>query len=258
MKKEDLKVIIENKMNNSIWTKLIMAGVIVVLIFMNWTSCEKRKEDKRIYEQNQEAMKKEVVVEKNKNGELQSSIVAFEGNNKELKEYSKELDEEVKNLKNRKPSIITKIKTVYKVDTQYIYNNTIDTLGLNKDEYRLSWKYNDSDSTRFLEGNSIFRAVINGSDLNVTPMFTTLTRDEMQLDFVVGVAKNKKTKFNEIFITPKNENITIGNMEGAILSKSKLGINLSFSAGYGLYYGNNHFGLAPFVGISISKPIIRF
>jgi len=258
MKKEDLKVIIENKMNNSIWTKLIMAGVIVVLIFMNWTSCEKRKEDKRIYEQNQEAMKKEVVVEKNKNGELQSSIVAFEGNNKELKEYSKELNEEVKNLKNRKPSIITKIKTVYKVDTQYVYNNIIDTVGLNRDEYRLSWKYNGSDSTRFLEGNSIFKATINGNSLNVTPMFTTLTRDEMQLDFVVGVVKNKKTKFNEIFITPKNENITIGSMEGAILSKSKLGINLSFSAGYGIYYGDSKFGLAPFVGIAISRPIIKF
>ena len=65
MDKDDLKVIIENKMNNGMSTKLIMAGVIIVLIFMNWTSCEKRKEDKRIYEQNQEAVKKEIIVEKN-------------------------------------------------------------------------------------------------------------------------------------------------------------------------------------------------
>ena len=89
-------------------------------------------------------------------------------------------------------------------------------------------------------------------------MFTTLTRDEMQLDFTVGVAKNKKTGFDEIFVTPKNENITIGGLEGAILKKSKLGINLSFSAGYGVYYGDSKFGLAPFVGISISKPILKF
>tara|TARA_R110000868_G_scaffold105774_10_gene290448 strand:- start:1800 stop:2576 length:777 start_codon:yes stop_codon:yes gene_type:complete len=258
MDKDNLKVVIENKMNNSMYTKLIMVAIIVVLIFMNWTSCESKKEDKRIYEQNQEAMKKEVVVEKNKNGELQSSVVAFEGNSKDIKKYSESLSQELKNLKNRKPSVITKIKIVYKVDTQYVYNNTIDTVGLDNDEYRLSWKYNDNDSTRFLEGNSIFKAIINGNNLSVTPIFTTLTRDEMQLDFVVGVVKNKKTKFNEIFITPKNENITIGSMEGAILGRSKLGINISFSAGYGVYYGDSKFGLAPFVGISISKPILKF
>jgi len=258
MKKEDLKVIVENKMNNGVWTKLIMAAAIVVLIFMNWTSCEKRKEDKRVYEQNQEAMKKELVVEKNKNGELQTSVVAFEGNAKELKEYSESLSEEIKNLKNRKPSVITRIKTVYKTDTQYVYNNIIDTSGLNKDEYRLSWKYSNNDSTRILEGNSVFKAVINDHDLKITPMFTTLTKDKLTLDFTVGVAKNKKTGFNEIFVTPKNENITIGSMEGAMLGKSKLGINLSFSAGYGIYYGNSQFGLAPYVGLSISKPILKF
>ena len=38
MDKDDLKVIIENKMNNGMSTKLIMAGIIIVLIFMNWTS----------------------------------------------------------------------------------------------------------------------------------------------------------------------------------------------------------------------------
>ena len=81
-------------------------------------------------------LRKRLLWRKIKNGELQSSIVAFVGNNRELKDYSKELNEEVKNLKNRKPSIITKIKTVYKVDTQYVYNNIIDTVGLNRDEYR--------------------------------------------------------------------------------------------------------------------------
>ena len=66
-KDESLKVVIENKMNKGdVFTKLIMLAVIVVLIITNWTSCEKRKDDKQKYIQNTEAMKKEIKVEANK------------------------------------------------------------------------------------------------------------------------------------------------------------------------------------------------
>lgn len=258
-KKENLKVIIENKMNKGdVFTKLIMLAVIVVLIITNWTSCEKRKDDKQKYIQNTEAMKKEIKVEANKNGDLQSSVAVYEGKVRDLSDYSEELAEEVKALKRRKPTVITKFQTVYKVDTFYTSNTILDTVGLEDDEYKLTWDYISSDSTRALEGNSLFEAKIDNGNLNITPGLTTITRDELILDFTVGVAKNKKTKFNEIFVTPKNPNITIRNLEGAVLGKSKLGINLSFNAGYGIYYGNKQFGLGPFVGISISKPIIRF
>lgn len=258
-KEKSLKVVIENKMNQGNgYIKLIMAGIIVALVIMNWTSCEGRKDDQRKYAQNTEAMKKEIKVEQNKNGDLQSSIVAYEGRVKDLDEYSEELAQEVDALKKRKPTVITKFETVYRVDTFYVTNTAVDTVGLNKDEYRLSWDYLSSDSTRTLEGNSLFNAKIDGGSLAITPGITTITKDELILDFTVGVVKNKKTKFDEIFVTPKNPNITIRNLEGAVLGKSKLGINLSFNAGYGIYYGNKQFGLGPFVGISISKPIIRF
>jgi hypothetical protein len=258
-KSESLKVVIENKMNSgNNYVKLIMFAVIVVLIITNWTSCEARKDDKRKYTQNTEAMKKEIKVEQNKNGYLQSSVVAYEGKVKNLDEYSEELAKEVDALKKRKPIVVTKFKTIYRVDTFYVSNTIIDTVGLNKNEYRLSWDYSNSDSTRTLEGNSLFKAKINDGILNVTPGLTSITKDELMLDFTVGVVKNKKTKFDEIFVTPKNPNITIRDLEGAILGKSKLGINISFNAGYGVYYGNKQFGLGPFVGISISKPIIKF
>jgi hypothetical protein len=256
--KKDFKVIVENKLNNGRLTKLIMAAVIVVLIITNWSSCEGRRNDNKQNEQNQEAMKKELVVEKNKNGDLQTSVVAFEGKIRDLKDYSKDLAEEVKNLKNRKPSVIIKTEIVYKDTNIFITNNVVDTIGLDKDEYRLSWKYSNGDSTRILEGNSVFSAIFKNEALNVYPKYTLITRDELRLDFVVGVAKNKKTGFDEIFITPKNKNVTVGSLEGAILKKSKLGIDISVYAGYGLYYGNNKFGLAPSVGIGISKALIRF
>tara|TARA_B100000963_G_C22610129_1_gene664454 strand:+ start:1235 stop:2023 length:789 start_codon:yes stop_codon:yes gene_type:complete len=258
-KDESLKVVIENKMNKGdVFTKLIMLAVIVVLIITNWTSCEKRKDDKQKYIQNTEAMKKEIKVEANKNGELQSSVAVYEGKVRDLSEYSEDLAEEVKALKRRKPTVITKFETVYKVDTIYISNTVLDTVGLEDDEYKLAWDYKSLDSTRVLEGNSLFEAKVNDGNLSITPGLTTITRDELILDFTVGVAKNKKTKFNEIFVTPKNPNITIRNLEGAVLGRAKLGINLSFNAGYGVYYGNKQFGLGPFVGLSISKPLIKF
>lgn len=256
--KKDFKVIVENKLNNGKWTKLIMAGIIVILIITNWTSCEGRRNDNRKSEQNQEAMKKELVVEKNKNGDLQTSVVAFEGKVKDLKSYSQELYDEVKALKNRKPKVITRTEIVYRDTNIFITNNVIDTIGLDKDEYRLSWDYANGDSTRVLQGNSVFKAVFSNEKLKVTPKHTTITLDQIKLDFTVGVVKNKKTGFDEIFVTPTNKNVTVGKLEGAVLEKSKLGINISVYAGYGLYYGDSKFGLAPSFGIGISKPIFKF
>jgi len=258
-KDENIKVIIENKMNKGdVFTKLIMLAVIVVLIITNWTSCEARRDDSKKYAQNNEAMKKQISVEQNKNGELQSSVVAYEGRVKDLGEYSEELSKEVDALKKRKPIVVTKFKTIYRVDTFYVSNTILDTVDLDKDEYKLSWDYSNSDSTRALEGSSSFTASLSDGALDIKPGLTVITRDELMLDFTVGVVKNRKTKFDEIFVTPKNPNITIRDLEGAILGKSKLGINISFNAGYGIYYGNNKFGLGPFVGISISKPLIKF
>lgn len=254
---KNLKVTIENRLNSK-WLKPIMAGIIILLIITNWTSCENRKEEKRAYEQNKKSFQKELVTEMNKNGDLQTSVEVYKGKVKDLDEYSKDLAEEVENLKRRKPKVIAKTKIVYRDTNITITDNSIDTIGLNTDEYRLSWKYENQDSTRLLEGNSVFNAEIKNKSLEITPKFTKITKDELSLDFVVGIAKNKKTGYDEIFVTPKNKNVSVKNLEGAILEKSKLGINLSLYLGYGVYYGNQQFGLAPSFGISISKPLIRF
>jgi hypothetical protein len=243
---------------NKTLSNLILIGVIFVLILFNWQSCERNKELKANYSQNIEAMKKEIVVEKNKNGELQSSIVAFQGSIKDVKEYSEELYNEIKALKNRKPSMISRTEIIYRDTNIIVNNNIIDTIGLDKDEYRLSWKYANLDSTRILEGNSIFSARFLNEKLQISPISTVITLDELKLEFVVGVARNKKTKYNEIFVTPKNPNITVSKLEGAILDKRKIGIDISVTGGYGAVYSNGQLGFGPFIGIGISKPIIRF
>lgn len=253
-----LETIINNIKNNNGLLNFILIGIIFILVIFNWQSCERNKELKANYSQNIEAMKKEIVVEKNKNGELQSSIVAFQGNIKDVKDYSEELYSEIKALRNRKPTVITRTEIVYRDTNIIINNNIIDTIGLDKDKYRLSWKYANLDSTRILEGNSVFSAIFLNEKLNISPLSTTITRDELQLEFTVGVARNKKTKYNEIFVTPKNPNITVSKLEGAILDKSKMGIDISLTGGYGAVYNNGQLGLGPFIGIGISKSLIRF
>jgi hypothetical protein len=252
--KENLKSI---TMNNSL-INFILIAIIFGLALFNWRSCEVNKELEANYSQNVEAMKKEIVVEKNKNGELQSSIIAFQGGIDEVKIYSEELYNEIKALKNRKPSMISRTEIIYRDTNITVNNNIIDTIGLDKDEYRLSWKYANLDSTRILEGNSVFAARFLNEKLQISPISTTITLDELKLEFVVGVALNKKTKYNEIFVTPKNPNITISKLEGAILDKKKMGINISVTGGCGAVYGNGQLGFGPFVGIGISKPIFRF
>lgn len=256
--KEIIKSIISNIKQNKGLLNFILVGIIFVLIFFNWQSCERNKELKANYSQNIEAIKKEIVVERNKNGDLQSSVVAFQGSIKDIKEYSEELYGEIKALKNRKSTIISRTEIIYKDTNVIINNNIVDTIGLDKDNYRLSWKYANLDSTRILEGNSIFSAKFLNEKLQISPMLTTISRDELKLEFTVGVTLNKKTKHNEIFVTPKNPNITVSKLEGAILDKRKIGIDISVTGGYGAVYGNGQLGFGPFIGIGISKPIIRF
>jgi hypothetical protein len=112
----------------------------------------------------------------------------------------------------------------------------------------LSWIYVNKDSSRYLEGNSVFKALFENSKLNITPKYTELVKDMLFIDLFVGVAKNKKTGFDEIFVTPKNPDIKIKSLQGAILEKKKLGIDLSFSAGYGIVYSGKGLGLDLLLG----------
>jgi hypothetical protein len=240
----------------------ILAGAVVFLIMTNLNTCRSKSESERLAEQNAEAMKKEIRVEKNKNGELQSSIVAFEGKSKDLGKYSEDLKKEVDALKNRKPQVIIKTQVMYIGDSANVPNSLTDN---GNGIYDLNWSYSNEDSTRVLGGKSSFSATVdlNKADfsykLNVKPGTTQISTDILRLDFVVGVAKNKKTGFDEIFVTPKNTNVTVGKLEGAILDKKR---DKRFSAGpivgYGITYNGNGIGTGPFIGIGIGYSFIKF
>jgi hypothetical protein len=245
--------------NKSLDLKFIIAmAIIVILIIMKIDSCNSRKLEDKIRIQNEAALKNELVVEKNKVGKLQTSTAVYMGKMNDLSKYSEELQKEVDNLKNRKPKVIIKTELVYVGDTTEVASD-IDSLG--EGEYSINWKYQNEDSTRFLEGNSYFFAKYNVDHLTIIPRSTFITRDDLVLNLTVGLVHNNETKLDEIFVTPDNPNVHISKLKGAELPPSlpkKYGIG--FSGGFGVIYNpvTNSFNLGPFIGIGISRNIIRF
>ena len=240
----------------------ILGAAVIILILLHIDSCNGAKADAQRVRQDSAAMQNKLVVEKNKAGQFQTSIVAYEGKVSDLDKYSKDLEVKVKDLKNRKPSVMIQTKIVYVHDTIDLTDSIIDK---RDGRYMLKWDYTNKDSSEILQGNSTFIAipVFNEKDytyvLNVTHAKTQITKDQLKLDFVVGVAKNTKTGLDEIFITPQNKNVTIGSLKGAILNKPKEKMySVSFNLGYGMVYTRGTIGFGPYFGIGISRNIFRF
>lgn len=240
----------------------LLLVAVAFLLMTNWQSCSSRNEDKKIAVQNEEAMKKVITVEKNKNGDLQSSIVAYVGKAKDLDKYSSDLKDEVDALKHRKPKLIIKTNLVYDGDTSKILNQLVDKGNGN---YDLKWDFTSKDSARIIEGVSSFNAIVdfNKSDLSyklkIKAGETSINKDILKIGLVVGVAKNKKTGFDEIFVNPKDTNIKIGSLEGAILDRKK---EKKFSVGpiigWGISYGAGRLGTGPFVGVGLQYTLFKF
>jgi len=240
----------------------ILLAAVAFLIMSKWQSCNSANEDKKIAEQNLEAMKKVITVEKNKNGDLQSSIVAYVGKAKDLEKYSSGLKDEVDVLKHRKPEVIIKTQLVYMGDTSKVPNSLIDRGNGN---YDLKWDYTSKDSNRTIKGVSSFSAIVDFNKLDfsykmrIKPGVTSIDTDILKIGLVVGVAKNKKTNLNEIFVTPKDSNITISSLEGAILNTERpkkyfIGIGI----GYGMNISKGTLSYGPNISVMFCKKIFAF
>lgn len=236
----------------------ILVGIIVLLMMTKLDSCSGKRRDDQQAKQNMEAMKKELTVTQNKNKELQYNIVAFEGKVKDLGSYSEDLKKEVDALKGRTPKTIIKFKTIYVGDTIEVPTGVVNNGNGN---YDLPWSYVSPDSTRELAGKSAFVAKFDTAKktLDIKPGKTSITRDILKMDFTVGVAKNKKTGLDEIFVTPKNSNLIVGKLEGAILDKPKdKKYSIGLSIGYGITYNSKGLGAGPFIGVSLTRSLFKF
>ena len=237
----------------------ILTAVVVILILLNLKTCGNLKEQKAVAKQNEEAMKNELVVEKNKSGFYQTTVVAYSGKISDVEKYSEELSKEIKDLKNRKPKVIIKTQIVYVGDTATSKNSLVDKGDGN---YDLNWDFVNADSSRILKGTSSFNAKANFLNdktysLNILPGTTSILQDELIMDFVVGVVKNKKTNLKEIFVIPKNKNVHVGKLEGAILEEPKpKRLSLSAQLGYGIVYGKQNLTFGPYIGLGLSYNLL--
>lgn len=248
-----------------LWTNVnirtfVLLLVIFVLILSQWNSCQNSKEDKKIYEQNEKAYKKELITQKNKNGELQSSVEAWEGKSSDLEKYSKELAEELESVKKSKVKIISKAVIEYSPKDTVKINNTLDSLG--NDKYKLNWGYVSEDSSRVLEGESHFVARLNKSKLGLDlfPEKTFVNRDEIKISLITGLKHNKETGFDEIFVTPKTSGVSVISIEGAVIDPpKKKKITVSAGVGYGVGMGKGNVLITtPVIAITIGKSIFSF
>lgn len=241
----------------------ILFATVIILVLLKIDGCNSAKANAQHAMQDSIAMQNKLTVALNKAGKLQTSIVAYEGKTSDLDKYSKTLEKQVADLKNRKPSVIIETKIVYVHDTIRLLDSVIDEKNGN---YELKWAYKSKDSTELLEGNSQFNAIAtfnktNSSyKLDVTHASTMITKDQLKLDFVVGVAKNTKTGLDEIFVTPQSPNVKVGSLQGAILNAPKKKLySVSFNLGYGIIYNTNRtIGIGPYFGIGVSRNIFNF
>ena len=234
----------------------ILLAAVAFLIFLKLQSCGNSKVDSETAKQDQQAMKKDITVTETKSGLSQSSIIAYEGQIKDLKTYSSSLEKAVADLKNRKPTVIIQTKTVYIGDTSTKAKNVLTDE--KNGNYDLSWIFT-KDTSRTVKGITKFNAKANiapdgkSYTLNILPGTTQLLEDELKLDFTVGVALNKKTGYDEIFVTPSDKNVHIGKLEGAILDKNKPQyFSIGPSLGYGVIYTGGNFKLGPYIGLSVN------
>lgn len=235
-------------------THILYSIVLTVLFAILYLGqCQKTNKNKQTYNQNEKALQKEIFTQKNKNNQLQSSVVMWKGKAKELDNYSKDLYNELTAVKKSKVKIITKTELTIKTDS-IIIDNTASSLGQN--QYQLNWSYNDS--IRTIEGYSKFFAQLDNNKLKITPDKTTITKNEISIVLIAGVKLNKKTGHDEIFVTPKTKGITITSLEGAEINPTKKKrFALSLGIGYGIILKED-ITFNPNINLSITKTLIRF
>jgi hypothetical protein len=253
-----------NVLTNKKYREVLLIGGIIVVCILLLKQCNDAKALQKKNKQNVDALSQSMETVKNKDGEVsfqKSLVVASKKELSELNEEYGELADELKKEKG-KVKIITKVEIKYQSDTVEV-KNELDSCDVGK--YCLGWSV--LDSFRTLEGVTSFGINRDSLTLRITPGITTITKDEMLLDLITGI----KTidGIDKIFITPKNPNVKVGNITGAIIenkgggfinTKNKKKLSIGFHAGYGLVYDSqsNVVRMGPSATIGVSYSLFNF
>lgn len=243
---------------------LLLLGLIVVICFLYFRSCEKAKSlekevalQEMIFEQNVRALNDSMRHVKNKAGEIEATRSAFIASVEDLKKLNSDLYAELKKE-------IGNVKSIVKAGVVYdnpvtASNQLIDYGNMN---YGLSFEKLVDTDTLFshIKGVSKFSVVNNV----ITPGQTEITMNKSKFNIVLGFKESDDNY--EVFARSNNPSVEFMSLDGSlILPKNKKGDLLNpttkpkrfgLGPGIGMGYGKN--GLSPYVGLNLSYHVISW
>jgi hypothetical protein len=208
---------------------------------------------KNLYDYTKAAYSDTVTQYVNKNKELYTANLMYVTDVKDLKKQNEELYAEVKSLKDN-PLVVTKIKTIYQIDTIAI--NSPVTLDTANGNFESRFEYED-------EWNSIFGR-LNGNVFNNTGVFT-LDRLYFNCDITSDIVEKDG---NFYFISKSNNPyLHITNTDGYMLSPEKSkALKRRFNKPWGVMIGiggtltlyDNSVRFMPGVNLTVGYKILSF
>jgi flagellar basal body-associated protein FliL len=263
----DVSKILSAKKQRNILIIILLLLITGGVIFWNHFSNVKSK--LAISEQNNKALSDSVRVERNKVDDLTYSKNILVSDKKDLKKLNSKLGEELEKQRGKVRQLNHIVASVDN-DTVYVPTEVITYVNDDSTEtYGLSWDYDTTyseNNTREIAGVSKFDLDSNGV---ITPLETTLSKDITKFTLTTGL--REKDGNIEIFATSPHPNLTISELDGAIIDpkkhpvikeftrKKRFGIGPYIGAGLGVNLSPNvNIGLGFQVGIGIHYDIIRF
>lgn len=186
-----------NKITTGIWNNRnkITLLFLLIMVFFFWKQCKDNAKTNFKNKQNQKALKDSLEFVRLQNGDLITQKAMFIANEKELKELSYDLYEQLHNLKLQKSEPKVIIKTVVQYKNSGETTNTVSKLSEN--EYSLLFDYLDSDSVLSINGSSTFKVCQKFSDgdstqfkLDVSHGVTKFDSVKVKFGLVMGVKKD--------------------------------------------------------------------
>jgi hypothetical protein len=188
--------------------KVLVGVLVVVIALLLWQFYHaKNLENKLAIEsQNKAALLDSVRTMKTKNGELESAKMTLAGSLGDLKKMNAELAEELKKEKG-KVRYITKVEVVYQnsPDSAAAVISMQDSVG--------SIRTDLEDSCRIFRGHTSF---VFSKGVITKPMFV-VEKDEFNLKLITGLRERERDKQLEIFVRSSCPNVTIGDIQGAVI-----------------------------------------
>ena len=218
---------------------LVCITILFILLFKQCSDSDLLKDRLSISNQNLEALKDTLRVEKNKSDEDTYVIKTLLTDKETLEKLNKDLEKELDKQKG-KVVYVNRTVTKVKVDTQYV-STYLSTYGNNL--FSLDWKYDSifsPDNYRKFSGNSFF--TVDTINKKIVPGNTRINNDEIGFSLISGI--REKDGFLEIFVTPKYPGMKVTKIEGAIVDPQKSDVLKKM-------FPNKRFTIGPYFGVGI-------